>query len=153
MPFSLSQNQREVCIPDSCPLTRGQDRDAAPMNNRPGARTKAKGSMSAWSGGGERKARRPQASPSLAAWCWALLQLPTSPRAEPKSVTQGDEATAVHRINITSGTAFVCVLRLLLSLFILFYYYYFLTIPCGVRDLSSPTRHQTHAPCSGSTES
>ena len=28
----------------------------------------------------------------------------------------------------------------------------FLALPCGMQDLSSPTRDQTYAPCSGSTE-
>ena len=31
--------------------------------------------------------------------------------------------------------------------------FFFLTAPCGMWDLSSPTRGSTHAPCSGSTES
>ena len=31
--------------------------------------------------------------------------------------------------------------------------FFFLAAPCGLRDLSSPTRDQTHAPYSGSTES
>ena len=31
--------------------------------------------------------------------------------------------------------------------------FFFLAVLLGMQDLSSPTRHQTHNPCSGSTES
>ena len=32
-------------------------------------------------------------------------------------------------------------------------FFFFLAAPQGMRDVSSPARDQTHAPCSGSTES
>ena len=34
-----------------------------------------------------------------------------------------------------------------------FFFFFFLTAPCGMRDLISPTRAQTPAPCSGISES
>ena len=34
-----------------------------------------------------------------------------------------------------------------------FFLFFFLATPCGMWDLSSPTRYQTRAPCSGSAES
>ena len=33
-----------------------------------------------------------------------------------------------------------------------FFYLFFLAMSLGMRDLSSPARDQTHAPCSGSSE-
>ena len=36
---------------------------------------------------------------------------------------------------------------------IIYGFVYFLAAPCSVWDLSSPTRNQTQAPCTGSTES
>ena len=34
-----------------------------------------------------------------------------------------------------------------------FSFFLFFAMPCGIQDLSSPTRDRTHAPCSGSTVS
>ena len=33
------------------------------------------------------------------------------------------------------------------------FFFFFFAMPWGMRDLSSPTKHQTHDPCSGSPES
>lgn len=66
-------------------------------------------------GGGERKARGPQASPSSAAWRWSLPQTPSSPMAEPKSVTQRDGAMAFHGIKYYTWS-FICLCSELPSL-------------------------------------
>ena len=38
-------------------------------------------------------------------------------------------------------------------LFSFFFFFFFLAASCSMRDLSSPTRDQTHAPGNGSAES
>ena len=39
------------------------------------------------------------------------------------------------------------------ALFFFFFSFLFLAAPCGMRDLSSPTRDRTRVPCIGSAES
>ena len=52
------------------------------------------------------------------------------------------------KTNVYPGPAYT---RMRTSSFFLFFF--FPAVPSGMRDLSSPTRDQTHAPCSGSAES
>ena len=42
--------------------------------------------------------------------------------------------------------------QLLIFCVCLWFFFLFLATPCGMRDLSSPTKDRTHAPCSGSME-
>lgn len=60
-PFSLSQNQREAYIPDSCPWQEASQR-CCPMNDQPEATMKAKGGRSAPQEVGKESKRSPSLS-------------------------------------------------------------------------------------------
>ena len=70
------------------------------------------------------------------------------------------------RATVASSTQHTILLHLDISLYLEFqivnpshskglfsFYHFFLVLPCGIQDLSSLTRDQTHVPCIGSTES
>ena len=63
--------------------------------------------------------------------------------------------TSVTEFRVLKGGSDLFYFYLLIYLFliILFYFIAFLAAWHGMRDLSSPTRDRTHAPCIGSTES
>ena len=73
MPFSLSSNQREACIPDSCPLTRGQKRDATAMNDDPSLWRKSKAVWVPWGRWGKKGKNTPSLSTPGVGHCSSCL--------------------------------------------------------------------------------